>query len=322
MTYSDSALSSRHTFCSRISATSPDPLSTEVLVKAEPFSVSPHLNVWAQIWTLIVFQWLFQYSCCCCCCCYIASVVSDSVWPQRWQPTRLPCLWYSPGKNTGVGCHFLLQCMKVKSESEVAQSCPTPRDPMDCSPPGSSVHGFSRQEYWSGVPLQIISNDSVIKVLLVFLEPQLSFETHILWLDNFFSKVLHGQRRVRTWDKVLNTLMVCGRSSIKKDTVLLKEKWHDKWKWPVTTHRITCNSIYMKRPEEANSQRENEICAGGAIFLFRFFHKVFGKSKQMFWPTQSVVVTNAQLCEHTKSHCVPRGKSEVYGVWIILQKSC
>jgi len=50
--------------------------------------------------------------------------------------------WDSPGKNTGVGCHFLLQCMKVKSESEVAQSCPTPSDPMDCSIPGPSVHGI------------------------------------------------------------------------------------------------------------------------------------------------------------------------------------
>jgi len=56
--------------------------------------------------------------------------------------TRLPCPWDSPGKNTGVGCHFLLQCMKAKSESEVAQSCPTLSDPMDCSPPGSSVHGI------------------------------------------------------------------------------------------------------------------------------------------------------------------------------------
>ena len=60
----------------------------------------------------------------------------------RWQPTRLPCPWDSPGKNSGVGCHFLLQCMKVKSESEVAQSCPTLRDHMDCSLPGSSVHGI------------------------------------------------------------------------------------------------------------------------------------------------------------------------------------
>ena len=62
--------------------------------------------------------------------------------PQRWQPTRLPCPWDSPGKNTGVGCHILLQCMKVKSESEVAQSCLTLSDPMDCSPPGSSIHGI------------------------------------------------------------------------------------------------------------------------------------------------------------------------------------
>ena len=65
----------------------------------------------------------------------------DSVRPHRRQPTRLPCPWDSPGKNTGVGCHFLLQCMKVQSESEVAQSCPTLSDPMDCSPPGSSIHG-------------------------------------------------------------------------------------------------------------------------------------------------------------------------------------
>ena len=67
--------------------------------------------------------------------------MSDSVRPQRRQPTRLPRPWNSPGTNTGVGCHVLLQCMKVKSESEVAQSCPTLSDPMHCSLPGSSVHG-------------------------------------------------------------------------------------------------------------------------------------------------------------------------------------
>ena len=70
--------------------------------------------------------------------------MSDSVPPQRWHPTRLLCSWDSPGKNTGVGCHFLLQCMKVKSEREVAQSCLTLSDPMDCSLPGSSVHGISQ----------------------------------------------------------------------------------------------------------------------------------------------------------------------------------
>ena len=66
---------------------------------------------------------------------------------------QAPRPWNSPGKNTGVGCHFPLQCMKVKRESEVAQSCPTLRTPMDCSLPGSSSMGFSRQECWSGVPL-------------------------------------------------------------------------------------------------------------------------------------------------------------------------
>ena len=68
--------------------------------------------------------------------------MSDSVRPHRWQPTRPRSPWDSLGKNTGVGCHFLLQCMKVKSESEVAQSCPTLSDPMDCSLPDFSVHGI------------------------------------------------------------------------------------------------------------------------------------------------------------------------------------
>ena len=68
--------------------------------------------------------------------------MSDSVGPHRRKPTRLPHPWDSQSKNTGVGCHFLLQCVKVKSESEVTQSCPTLSDPMDCSLPGSSVHGI------------------------------------------------------------------------------------------------------------------------------------------------------------------------------------
>ena len=92
-------------------------------------------------------------NCCCYCCCLVASVVSDSVWPHRRLPTRLPRPWDSPGKSSGVGCHFLLQCMKVNSESEVTQSCLTFIDPVDCSLPGSSTVGFSRQEYWSRLPL-------------------------------------------------------------------------------------------------------------------------------------------------------------------------
>ena len=81
---------------------------------------------------------------CCCCCCCVASVMSDSVRPHRGQPTRLPCPWDSPGKNTGVGCHFLLQCMKVKSESEVAESCPTLATPWTAAYQSSPPMGFSR----------------------------------------------------------------------------------------------------------------------------------------------------------------------------------
>ena len=95
--------------------------------------------------------------------------MSDSVRPHRWQPSRLPLLWDSPGKNTGVGCHFLLQCMKVKSESEVAQLCPTVSDPMDCSLPGSSIHGIfqARVLEWGAIAfsishIRVFSNESVL----------------------------------------------------------------------------------------------------------------------------------------------------------------
>ena len=81
----------------------------------------------------------------------------DSVRPHRRHPNRLLCPWDSPGKNTGVGCHFLLQCMKVKSESEVAQSFLTLSDPMDCSLPGSSVHGIlqARVLEWIAIAFSI-----------------------------------------------------------------------------------------------------------------------------------------------------------------------
>ena len=108
----------------------------------------------------------------CCCSCYITSVMSNSVRPHRQQPTRLPCPWDSPGKNTGVGCHFLLQCMKVKSESEVTQSCLTLRDAWTGAHQAPPSMGFSRQEYWSGVPLpspilpsiRVFSNESTLRI--------------------------------------------------------------------------------------------------------------------------------------------------------------
>ena len=89
--------------------------------------------------------------------------MSDSVRPHRWQPTRLPCPWDSPGNNTGVGCHFLLQCMKVKSQSvrlcrTQSQSCQTLHDPMDCSLPGSSAHGIfqARVLEWGAIAYTVL----------------------------------------------------------------------------------------------------------------------------------------------------------------------
>ena len=85
--------------------------------------------------------------------------MSDSVRPHRRQPTRLPCPWDSPGKNTGVGCRFLLQCMKVKSESEVTQSCPTLSKPMDCSLSGFSFHGIfqARVLEWGAIAFSFLT---------------------------------------------------------------------------------------------------------------------------------------------------------------------
>ena len=111
--------------------------------------------------------------------------MSDSVRPHRWQPTRLLHPWDSPGKNTKVGCHFLLQCMKVKRESEVAQSCPTLSDPMDCSLPGSSVHGIfqARVLEWGAVTFSTMWYDSrQVADVSIIIEPQL-----------FIKRSLHGR---------------------------------------------------------------------------------------------------------------------------------
>ena len=122
--------------------------------------------------------------------------MSNSVKPHRWQPTRLPCPWDPPGKNTGVGCHFLLQCMKVKSKREVAQSCRTLSDPMECSPPGSSIHGIfqARVLEWGAIAFSNIDQWNKIDGLEIYPHTygNLTFEKggqNIQWRkDSFFSK--------------------------------------------------------------------------------------------------------------------------------------
>ena len=92
------------------------------------------------------------------CCCHLSRVRLCAT--HRRQPNRLPRPWDSPGKNTGVGCHFLFQCMKMKSEIEVAQSCPALSDPMDCSLPGSSAHGIfqARVLEWGAIAFSKMHN--------------------------------------------------------------------------------------------------------------------------------------------------------------------
>ena len=115
--------------------------------------------------------------------------MSHSVRPHRRQPTRLPCPWDSPGKNTGMGFHFLLQCMKVKSQSEVTQSCPTLSTPMDCSLPGSSTHGIfqARVLEWGAIafsddqPRQHIKNRDITPPAKIHVVKAM-----------FFGVVMHG----------------------------------------------------------------------------------------------------------------------------------
>ena len=112
--------------------------------------------------------------------------------PHRRQPTRLPHPWDSPGKNTGVGCHFLLQCMKVKSENEVAQSCLTPRDPTDCSLPGSSVHGICQARVLEWVAIAFSEDKKLPQCILCYFLPRciLNF-LKFLWLWNKYKNFTH-----------------------------------------------------------------------------------------------------------------------------------
>ena len=123
------------------------------------------------------------------------SVVSDSLWPHGLQPTRLLRLWDCPGKSTGVGCPCLLQCMKVKRESEVTQSCLTLRDPMDCSLPGSSVHGIFQVR---ALLLTLLINCAYIREFLHSLSfqcPATSFSPCRYMTDGYF--VWSGSENLR-----------------------------------------------------------------------------------------------------------------------------
>ena len=122
--------------------------------------------------------------------------MSDSVWPHRRQPTRLPHPWGSPGKNTGVGCHVLLQFMKVKSESEATQSRLTLSDPMDYSLPGSSIHGIFQARVLEWGAITFSNGGMTISYKWIF---------HYTRLGTLNSCIIQGST-VYTWTDVISRI--------------------------------------------------------------------------------------------------------------------
>ena len=144
--------------------------------------------------------------------------MSDSVRPQRGQPTRLLCPWDSPGKNTGVGCHFLLQCMKVKSESEVTQLCLTLSDPMNCSLPGSSVHGIFQARVLEWGAIDFSDTSSQIEGKKVEMTDFLFLGSKITADGNCSHEIrrwlLLGRKAMTTLDSVLKGRDLCQQRSV------------------------------------------------------------------------------------------------------------
>ena len=153
-------------------------------------------------------------------CCQIASVVSDSVRPHGLQPTRLFCPWYSPGKNTGVGCHFLLQCMKLESESEVTQSCLTLSDPMDCSLPGSSIHGIFRATVleWGTIAFSR-------RTLWRFLKKKQTLRCHIIQKSHSWAY----PEKTMIWKDTCTPLLIAALFTTAKTRKQSKYSLIDKW---------------------------------------------------------------------------------------------
>ena len=154
--------------------------------------------------------------------------MSDSVRPHRRQPTRLPRPWDSPGKNTGVGGHFLLQCMKVKSESEAAQSCPTLRDPIDCSPSGSSIHGIfqARVLEWGKNQKQPPRTNTESLSKSTSLHPTTG--TTLNHPSSSCTGILSGNLHLKQQSAKEQTQPVGQQRklSVKKETVKDREAWH------------------------------------------------------------------------------------------------
>ena len=166
--------------------------------------------------------------------------MSDSVRPHRRQPTRLLCPWDSPGKNTGVGCHFLVQCMKVKSESEVTQSCPTFSDPMDCSLPGSSIHGIFQARVLGWVAIAF-SNYVFTPLLFQKKKKIRQFVIYIQW----------------AWKKIAKIKQRTGQKENECRKIRLSQKWY--------YHKASCKNLdsFLEREPKFASKFSSSQCKEG-----------------------------------------------------------
>ena len=176
--------------------------------------------------------------------------MSDSVQPHRWQPTRHPCPWDSPGKNTGVGCHFLLQCRKVKSESEVAQSCPTLSDLMDCSLPGSSVHGIFQARVLEWVAISFSNSLDTWR------------ESRLTGKDPDAGKDWEQEEKGRTENEMLDGISDLMDMNLRR----LQEIMKDREAWHAAVYRVAKSRTWqwvnnIRKAHEAN-HTDNDISIG------------------------------------------------------------
>ena len=189
--------------------------------------------------------------------------MSNSVRPHRRQPTRLPRPWDSPGKNTGVGCHFLLQCRKVISEREVVQSCPTLRDPKDCSPPSSSIHGIfqARVLEW-GANMYIIWHVASLYIR--------NGEANEWWYRNAESLTCPGCSQA-VW------YLACWHSSL---TLSYLGKWLDCWIFLFDSSFLRRNFLWQKKKSLCEKWSEMTFTVTPVFFFPSLSHDSTLSKKQ------------------------------------------
>ena len=211
-----------------------------------------------------------------CALCWKLNFSSHTLRPHRRQPARLRRPQDSPGKNTGVGCHCLLRCMKVKSESEAAQSCLTLSDPMDCSLPGSSVHGIfqARVLEWGAIAFSICMLSQHLRWASGSLGWKCTPRTNISALHGFGIREM-GAQVLQAW-KISGSILSC-------------------WRIPFSRHACMCvckslpAALPLKLSPFHGSRLEASLLLGWFLLLVVHFFWIFRHSRFEQWATVFVV---------------------------------